>query len=375
MDEYQPTLLEQQLKTYIQTKGPISTRAFIEACLYDPEHGYYRAGNPIGAQGDFITAPEISQMFGEMISIWCVLTWQTMGHPVPLQIVELGPGRGTLMADMLRSLSKLHPQFEMISIHMVERSINLRASQQAILEPYPCPKYWYDQLTDVPAGPTIIIANEFLDCLPIRQFIKQPQAWHERVVSLDENKQLCFAVGPQLPPGLIIPKRFETAKTGAIFEYCPDVEGLISSLNQRAAEHPMVALFIDYGFEGPALGETLQALQKHKTVSPFVKPGDVDLTAHVDFTALAAHCVAHGLKAHGPRDQGAFLSQLGIGARAQTLVQNANEEQAEKLASDVIRLVAPEHMGALFKTMCITNNFIQAPPPFDQQVEAPNDPK
>ena len=365
------TLLEQHLKAYIHANGPISTRAFMEACLYDPEHGYYRAGNPIGADGDFITAPEISQMFGEMIGIWCVLTWQAMGGPMPLQLIELGPGRGTLMSDVLRCLSQLHPHFEVVSVHMVERSVNLRAAQMAKLEPFSStPKQWYENLSDVPAGPSLLIANEFLDCLPVRQFVKTDQAWHERVVSLDETGQFCFAVGEQMPKGMIVPDRFVEAGPGSIFEFCPDFEGLVDTLHHLAQKQPFAGLFIDYGFEGPALGETLQALHRHKMVSPFIHPGEVDLTAHVDFTALAALCVAHGLKAYGPKDQGAFLSQLGIGTRAEKLVENASEPQAETLIQDVVRLVAPEQMGSLFKVMSITSSGLAVPPPFDQRIEA-----
>ncbi len=362
-------MLEQQLKAYIKEKGPVSVRAFMEACLYDPQHGYYRQGNPLGAEGDFITAPEISQMFGEMLGIWCVTAWQAMGTPVPLQIVELGPGRGTLMADILRSLSKLHPNFEMLSVHLVERSSTLKETQKQTLANSQCPVYWYNSLAEVPEAPSIIIANEFLDCFPIRQFIKTDNAWFERVVGLDSEDNFVFRVGSEVPRGVIIPSRLMDAEKGSIFEFCPDFEAIMKDVKRLSGRHPMAALFIDYGFEGPQLGETLQALRSHKPVSPFMTPGGVDLTAHVDFTALAALAIANGLKCYGPRDQGAFLSQLGIGARAEILVKNASEEQIDKLASDVVRLVAPEHMGALFKALCITSSSVDIPTPFDQKVD------
>lgn len=372
MSVHSQSLLEQQLKSYIAAKGPISTRAYMEACLYDPQHGYYREGNPIGSDGDFITAPEISQMFGEMISIWCVLTWQAMGQPVPLQLVELGPGRGTLMSDILRSLSKIHPQFETISVHMVERSSTLRDQQVQNLAGYDVPKFWYDNLADVPLYPTILIGNEFLDCLPIRQFIKTDKNWHERVVGLNEAGELCFMVGSEVPGGMIIPSKLVDAEAGSIFEFCPDFSTVMQDVHRLADAHPTAALFIDYGFEGPKIGESLQAVKDHQTVSPFMLPGEVDLTAHVDFTALVALAVAHGLRAFGPRDQGAFLSQLGIGARAEILVQRATDDQAEKLASDVVRLVAPENMGALFKAVTLTSRGVDVPPPFDKKVEPQN---
>lgn len=372
MSSQEETALSQQLKSYISQNGPISTRAFMEACLYDPEHGYYRAGNPIGADGDFITAPEISQMFGEMIGIWCLLTWQSMRQPIPLQIVELGPGRGTLMADLLRALQKLHPNFETISVHMVERSVSLKARQMAALEGFDCPKHWHDNLAEVPTSPTLIIANEFLDCLPVRQFVKKAKAWHERVVSLDDEGAFCFAVGKEVPKGMVVPARFDTAPPGAIFEFCPDFEAVMNDVQRLASKAPMAALFIDYGYEGPSLGETLQAVHKHNMVSPFVLPGQIDLTAHVDFTAIGALAVARGLRAYGPRDQGAFLSQLGIGTRAEALVQTATEQQADKLVSDVVRLVAPEQMGSLFKAMCLSSPGFTPPPPFDQIVEPQN---
>ena len=368
MSDIKQTLLEQQLKSYIKAKGPVSVRAFMEACLYDPMHGYYRQGNPLGAEGDFITAPEISQMFGEMLGIWCVTTWQAMANPVPLQIIELGPGRGTLMADILRSLQRLHPNFEMISVHLVERSVTLKETQKKTLEGSLCPVYWYNSLGEVPEGPSIIIANEFLDCFPVRQFIKTDKAWHERVVGLDETGNFAFMVGNEVPRGAIIPSRLFDSEPGSIFEFCPDFENVMKDVSRMAQRHPMAALFVDYGFEGPQTGETLQALRSHKQVSPFLSPGEVDLTAHVDFTALAALGIANGLKCYGPRDQGAFLSQLGIGARAEILVKNASEDQIEKLASDVVRLVAPEHMGALFKALCITSPSLEVPAPFDQKV-------
>lgn len=369
MSELKTKSLEQQLKAYIAENGPISARAFIEACLYDPEHGYYRAGNPIGADGDFITAPEISQMFGEMIGIWCVMAWQAMGQPLPLQLIELGPGRGTLMSDVLRSLAKLHPRFETVSVHLVERSVNLRASQVATLDKYDIIKKWYNSLAEVPNAPSLIIANEFLDCLPIRQFIKLNKGWRERMVGLNEAKDFCFISGSPIPEGMIIPSRFANAPDGSIFEHCPDFESVINDMQRIAANAPLASLFVDYGFEGPQLGETLQAVKGHKKVSPFTTPGDVDLTAHVDFTALGALAVARGFQSFGPRDQGAFLSQLGIGARAEILVENASEGQVEKIANDVVRLVAPEQMGSLFKAFAITSHGIKAPPPFDKQVE------
>ena len=366
------TSLEGQLKSYIQANGPISVRAFMEACLYDPQHGYYRAGNPIGAEGDFITAPEISQMFGEILGVWAVTCWQAMGQPLPLQIIELGPGRGTLMSDMLRSLKKLHPAFEMISLCLVEKSLSLRAAQKKTVEPYECRVSWHETLGGIPAGPSLLIANEFLDCLPIRQFIRTRDGWHERVVGLDQNGDFAFVVGKPLRKGVIVPQRYVDAPPGSIFEYCPDFEELMKDLARLGQGGPFAGLFIDYGFEGPALGETLQAVKSHKMVPPFVRPGDVDLTAHVDFTAFAALAVANGLKAYGPRDQGAFLSQLGIGTRAQTLAASASEPQAEKLLSDVVRLVAPEQMGSLFKVMCVTSGGVRVPAPFDQTFERPD---
>ncbi len=369
MSTQQSISLEQQLKSYIRAKGPISVRAFMEACLYDPQHGYYRAGNPIGQEGDFITAPEISQMFGEMIGVWSVLTWQAMGAPVPLQLIELGPGRGTLMADLLRTLGKIHPNFEMISVHLVDRSSSLRANQNSTLSSFDCPLHWYEKLSDVPSGPSLLIANEFLDCFPIRQFIKQAEAWHERVVALNQDGDFCFAVGESLPAGVIIPQKFSTAEPGSIFEFCPDFEGILKDIQRFSKTAPFAGLFIDYGFEGPQLGESLQALFRHKPVSPFTQPGEVDLTAHVDFTAFGALAVAQGHKVYGPRDQGAFLSQLGIGPRAEMLVQNASQDQADKLTSDVVRLVAPEQMGALFKVLCVTSPQIETPPPFNLKIE------
>ena len=308
-------------------------------------------------------------MFGEMSGVWSVLTWQAMGSPVPLQLIELGPGRGTLMADLLRTLAKIHPNFEMITVHLVDRSSSLRANQNSTLSSFDCPIHWYEKLSDVPQGASLLIANEFLDCFPIRQFIKTPSAWHERVVSLDKDGEFCFAVGEPLPKGMIIPQRFSAADPGSIFEFCPDFEAILKDIQRFSHAAPFAGLFIDYGFEGPQLGESLQALFRHKPVSPFTQPGEVDLTAHVDFTAFAALAVAQGHKVYGPRDQGAFLSQLGIGPRAETLVKNATQDQADQLTRDVVRLVAPEHMGALFKVLCVASPQIETPPPFNLKIE------
>ncbi len=366
------TTLQEQLKAYIHSNGPISVRAFMEACLYDPMHGYYRKGNPIGSDGDFITAPEISQMFGEILGVWAVSSWQAMGQPVPLQIIELGPGRGTLMSDVLRALSQLHPAFETISVHLVERSDTLRAQQKASLQGFGGPVSWYENLKDVPSGPSLLIANEFLDCLPIRQFVQTNDGWHERVVALDKDGTFCFAVGNKLRDGVIIPQRYKAAEPGSVFEFCPVFEGLMNEMSRFSNTHPFAGLFIDYGFEGPALGESLQAVHKHKMVSPFTSPGNVDLTAHVDFTAFSALAVARGMKSFGPRDQGAFLSQLGIGTRAQKLASSVQDVQAEKLLVDAVRLVAPEQMGSLFKVLCVTSPAVAVPPPFEQKMEAPD---
>lgn len=356
------TSLALKLAERIAATGPISIHDYMEACLYDPEHGYYIKGNPIGRHGDFITAPEISQVFGELIGLWAGEVWREMGEPGNLRLIELGPGRGTLMADALRALRILPGFLASTAIHLIEASQPLKEKQRLALAAPGCPVFWEARLEDVPAGPAIIIANEFLDCLPVRQYVFDASlgAWCERLVDFLNGR---FAIGAR--PSETVPFTFPPdAHDGVILEYRPGATRLIEALAERASEAPIAALFIDYGYERPSFGETLQAVKAHKFASVFDKPGETDLTAHVDFARLAEAGKAAGLRVYGPMPMGEWLLRLGIEWRTTQLLRSASGEEASSIESGVRRLVDPAQMGALFKVMVLTRGVSVPPPPF-----------
>ncbi len=352
-----------RLKQRIEAEGPLPIAHYMEACLGDPDHGYYTTRDPFGVSGDFITAPEISQIFGELIGVWCVMTWRAMGEPDPVNLIELGPGRGTLMADALRA-AKLAPEFlNAARLHLVEMSPVLREQQRKCLEHAELSAQWSLELSGVPEGAAIIIANEFLDALPIRQFQKKEGDWYERCVGVSATGPLEFRLSIKPLDSLdIIPERLrEAAKDGEIAEIRTAVESLIQTL---ALRRPLAALFIDYGHRASALGDTLQGVQTHEFTDPLAAPGEADITTHVDFEHLAATAKASGLTVHGPLSQAQFLSGLGLKERCEQLMKHApSQEMAEEIASRAQRLADPAQMGELFQVMALTSNGFE-PTPF-----------
>ena len=356
--------LESRLKQRLRSEGPISVADYMSACLADPAAGYYRTGDPIGAEGDFITAPEVSQIFGELIGLWCAEMWRDMGAPEVVHFVELGPGRGTAMADMLRAAHVLPAFRQALSVHLVECSATLRARQAERLADLGVLIAWHEDLSDVPQGPTLLLANEFFDALPIRQFLRRGDDWLERYVELGPDEDLRFTERPARDAACSIPGALEgTAGEGAIFEVRPEAPSVVADLAERATDHPLAALVIDYGHVTPGLGDTLQALRVHTFHDPLDAPGQADLTAHVDFAALATVAESRNLCAWGPMAQGAFLLQLGLTQRLQRLAEHASDEQRPELIAGAERLVAPEGMGGLFKVMALTSPDL-TPPPF-----------
>ena len=346
--------LAARLARRIAGQGPISVAEFMAEALTRPRQGYYMAGDPFGARGDFITAPEISQMFGELLGLWCAEAWQRLGAPDPVLLVELGPGRGTLMADALRA-AKVLPAFEAATeLHLVEISPALRARQaQSLAGRDPT---WHESLEAVPRGrPLLLLANEFFDALPIRQFERSPQGWHERLVGLAEDREsLAFGLSPPLPHAeALIPEALKSAPAGSIAEVAPAAPVLAGEIGRRLAEDGGAALILDYGYAAPDGRPTLQALRRHRHDDVLAAPGQVDLTAHVDFGALAEAARAAGAEAWGPMAQGGFLEALGIAARAERLQAGATAEQAEEIGSALRRLTDPEQMGALFKVLAL----------------------
>ena len=349
------------LRQLLETRGGITVAEFMAWCLTGRDDGYYRRADPIGRTGDFITAPEVSQIFGELIGLWAGSVWLTMGRPDPLMLVELGPGRGTLMSDALRALGVVPGFREAARLHLVERSERLREVQRDVLGA--AAPAWHEALENVPDGPAILVANEFFDALPVSQYVHTADGWHERIVTLDGEGWPTSAVGARAEPPLAVQPQSEP-EPGVILEARPSTRPLIDAFGQRARAHPAAALVIDYGYERDAFGDTLQAVTGHGYADPLDRPGEVDLSAHVNFAELARRATQAGLTAWGPLPQGEFLLALGLEARLQKLLGAARPEQRANLVLGARRLSDPYQMGALFKGMALTSPKLPAPPPF-----------
>jgi len=418
-----------RIERLIANSGPMSISQFISLCLADKEQGYYHHAEPFGTGGDFITAPEISQMFGEILGLWVVHSWQQLERfpksgnrfsdkkrgenkkPEPLTessaaetalecfpktalrrqgefiFCEMGPGRGTLMADMIRTLKKIAPDFfEQVQIILIETSRKLRAVIAEKLKPYNLAIKFVDTIDELPPLPLILIANELLDCLPIHQYVRGENGWHERMVGLDAKDGLRFVLSPHpikqflksenrfldknygktqelehgsdskiapndlTPPWL--PPHASGASVGALIEISPAREGLIERLGQHVFTHGGSALFIDYGSLTGGFGDTLQALSKHQYQDPLAAPGCHDLTSHVDFAALVLRAQVSGC-ATFTATQGEFLEALGIRQRAAQLCAGRDSEFQQKIIRDLERLTADQEMGNLFKIFCL----------------------
>lgn len=360
-----PHALAARLRERIAREGSISVHDYMEACLGDSRAGYYTTAAPIGAAGDFITAPEISQVFGELIGAWCVAIWQAMGAPSSVIVAELGPGRGILMADAMRAWRSAPEFLARVSVALVETSPALEAIQRETLARAPTPLAWYASLEDVPPGPLIVIANEFIDALPVRQFVRASGEWRERTVIIAGTDALGFgagapAEGDALPPWLT----GVAAQDGAIVETRPAAAKLVATLADRANSAPLSALIADYGPERSGIGDTLQAVRRHRFADPLAGQGETDLTAHVDFAALKAGACAAGLAAFGPMPQGQFLLELGLEARLERLTRAATAEQGAAILAGAARLADPRQMGALFKMLALQSSGLAPPPPF-----------
>jgi len=354
------------LKKRIAEEGPISVADFMEAALADPNHGYYRGRDPLGQGGDFTTAPEISQMFGEILGLWCAVIWDQMGRPKTVNLVETGPGRGTLMHDMVRAAGTLPGFKESLSIHLVETSPVLKERQESALAHMDQTVAWHTSIDTLPDGPLIVISNEFFDALPVRQFIRLGSNWHERLVDL-ENDALCFSNSPIPAPNADIgPKAGLSANNLSIAETCPVGESIANALAARIVRFGGAALIIDYGYSQTALGDSLQAVKDHAYHPVLETPGDADLTAHVDFEALAQAARRAGAKAYRAIPQGTFLRRLGIEARAQMLSNAATDEQREDIATALKRLIHDDEMGTLFKVLAVAHPALPIPPGFDE---------
>lgn len=354
------------LKRLIALKGPLSLSDFMTEALWHPSVGYYARSAVLGAEGDYVTAPEISQMFGELLGLWCASVWQAMGSPHPFRLIELGPGRGLLMADALRVARAMPGFLEAARIHLVEASPRLREAQRARLAGREI--VWHNDLGDVPDGPSILLANEFLDALPIVQLERIEAGWRERLVDYDESEgrfQFTLALHPTMAEQLLSPEQ-AAAPLGSVAEVSLAAISLITSIAVRLGEHGGAALFIDYGPAESALGTTLQALSRHERQDALEAPGTADLTAHVDFAGLARAAREAGVSVHGPVEQGVFLQRLGIRERAERLLAVTTPEQAKQIQSALRRLIDPAEMGTLFKMMTITHPAMPIPAGFEE---------
>ena len=350
-------VLRDRLTAQIAATGPLSLAEYMTICLHDPQAGYYATRPGLGAAGDFVTAPLVSQMFGELIGLWAAACWQALGAPPRVRLVEMGPGDGTLMADLLRAGAAVPGFIEPAELWLVEVSPPLKALQAERLAK--AAPQWADSLEAVPEGaPIILVANELLDCLPARQFVRTPEGWSERRVGLNEAGDLTF--GLSAPP----PSEGRAGEVGAVFETSPAQAALGSQIGARLAAEGGAALLIDYGpAAGEEGGDTFQALKGHQKVDPLACPGEADLTFHADFAAVAQAAQAEGAQAQPLLTQAEFLGRLGIEARASALARN-RPDLADTLGRQFDRLTAHDQMGVLFKVLALHGpGFI--PPAFE----------
>jgi SAM-dependent MidA family methyltransferase len=353
------TPLALKLKAQIKAHGPITVGAYMSACLDDPELGYYRTQAAIGAGGDFITAPEISQVFGEVIGLWCAVVWHQMGSPSVYNLIELGPGRGTLMSDMLRATKRVPGFAEAMRLHLVESSARLLTIQRAAMERNGVAATWHDDLGSIPAGPAIIVGNEFLDVLSANQFLRDADGWKLRGVEVDAQGRLEFCTLPLTEVPDWLPAR-STDSIGAVIETV-DYKAFCKQLAVRGA--PTAALFMDYGHDATHGADTMQAVRAHKPEHPLTSPGEADLTTHVHFGAVASAAKTVGLATDGPITQAEFLGSLGVLQRGSKLMA-ANPGKANEIEMSIARLMAPQGMGTRFKAIGIRTPTLPALPGF-----------
>ncbi len=359
------TPLKHMLLERIKSEGALSLAGFVAESLLHPRYGYYATRDPLTAGDDFITSPQISQMFGELLGIWALETWRQMGQPSSFHLVEPGPGSGIMMADMIRA-ARLDPLFlKSVRVGLLEASSALKAVQARTLAASPVDLQWYDHIDKIPEGPMIVIANEFLDCLPPRQFIRTDEGWRERLVGA-RGEELIFTVSmAPLTPGdhALIPPSLKEVPSGSLVEAHPGYITLTDMLAPRFHACPSRALFLDYGPYESEVGDTLQALRAHQKVNPLEAPGEADLTTRVNFSEIRRYGEKAGLHVDGALEQGAFLKRLGLEIRAGVLSAKTPEKRS-LIARQIWRLTDPRQMGSLFKALCLSSPDLPPPPGF-----------
>jgi NADH dehydrogenase [ubiquinone] 1 alpha subcomplex assembly factor 7 len=345
--------LRQRLVRLIEATGPITLAQYMHVCMADPRHGYYATREAIGAAGDFITAPQVSQMFGELVGIWCAAAWQAMGAPERFVLAEAGPGLGTLMDDALRATRAVPGFRDAALVQFIETSPAMIAAQRARLSHHGAQIEWKSRVEDLADGPLILVANEFLDVLPIRQFVKSGKLWRERCIGIDTQENLASVLGPALADPSILPRGHEVEPDGAVFEHSPAREAWVETLSERIAQTGGAALLIDYGHAISGFGDTFQAIKAHTHADPLARPGLSDLTSHVDFAALTLSAERGGAMVSPVMTQGDFLSAMGMAERAARLGAGKSQGEQENIRAAAERLVLPGHMGTLFKVIAL----------------------
>ena len=365
------TPLGARLAQRIAQSGPIPVAAYMAAALSDPEFGYYARRMPLGSDGDFVTAPDISQMFGELIGLWCVDLFEQLGSPGALRLIELGPGRGTLMLDLWRAVS-IRPEFQNAArIRLVELNPTLRELQKTALKDVAVE--WHETFADAAksdrAAPLIVIANEFLDALPVHQLVKTGSGWRERMVGFDPAGQAFFFVAAAEPTPVCadIPPALYDAPPGSIFEIGLEARALMEQIAAELAASRGAALIVDYGHGERTIGDTMQAVRGHRYHDALADPGLADITAHVDFAALIQAAEAKDVRCRGPATQGEFLRRLGIAQRAERLGQS-RPDRAEEISAALHRLIDGDKMGTLFKALAVADPSL-SPAGFDSELD------
>ncbi|WP_339693225.1 SAM-dependent methyltransferase [Celeribacter baekdonensis] len=344
----------------IRQTGPMSLAEFMSDCLLHPEHGYYTTRDPLGAGGDFTTAPEISQMFGEIIGLCLAQNWLDQGAPSPFVLAEIGPGRGTLMADILRVTKTVPGLHAALQVHLIEASPTLKAAQAKALAAYQVT--WLESVMGLPEAPLWLVANEFFDALPIRQFTRDGAGWREAQVGLADGT-LTLGLSAAAPMPKLAPRMSDT-KDGDIVETCPAAAPIVTEIATRIAQYGGAAVFVDYG-DWRSLGDTFQALEAHQMVDPLARPGSADLTAHVAFEALAHAAQNAGAVVSQMIPQGMLLGRLGISARAEALATKLSGDALKSHIAAFDRLTSPAEMGTLFKALALAPTAKLLPPGFD----------
>ena len=367
------TALVDEIRQIIASEGPMSLERYMAIALTHPEHGYYMNRDPFGAEGDFTTAPEISQMFGELLGLWAAEVWFRLGAPERINLVELGPGRGTLMLDALRAARVVSGLHDALDVHLIEASPALRNMQNEKLAEYLDMIQWHDSIEHLPEGPIIVIANEFFDALPACQYVKAEDGWHERMIGEDGDGKLHFGLAPDPQP--LIQAR---AKKGTVLEVSFAAHDTMRTLASRIVEQTGALVAIDYGHMATGPSETLQAIRKHAMTDPLAEPGEADITMHVDFAHLARAARAAGAEVSGPIIQADFLMSLGLFERAAGLKKNADVRQAMEIDRSLLRLVGTGQekgagdklvpgMGALFKVIGVSTADLGILPGFESK--------